>query len=505
MNTAVKDQLRRLIKSMTKSEKRNFKLYAKRVSSNANSKFIQLFDLIDSQVVADDEALLNTVGEGQNGKLSNLKRHLYQQVLISMRLVHISKQPDIQVRQQIDFARILYGKGHYLDALRLLERIKPLAQENNYDLLLLEVLEFQKLIEARHVTRSRQMKNKMDQLVRESTQWSEINLHTSVQSNINIQIQGYYILNGHTRNKDQRQTFDAFWIAVRSRANTYPTSKATFFERINRYQSNMWRHYILLDLEAALADVQNCYNLFRIESEMPLYDPDLFLRILYYINAFAFLTENTDELARSVENINRFTQQQAAVFNKNSQQFAFIYVNLCRLNLLIHQKAWSEAKALSKEIQEVHAAKYATLPNHRLNLFRYKFAAIDFANQEYDVALDQLSEILNSQIGLLREDLLINTRFLQIFCYLETKDFYLADYALTNLSRMIRRNKYAGQIHTTTITSIRKALREEPSQWPQVFIELEQQLTPVQKDPYEAKSLRFLDILSWARSHYTKA
>jgi len=41
------DTLFQLIHSLQKAEKRHFKLYIKRNSSNADLKFIQLFDAID--------------------------------------------------------------------------------------------------------------------------------------------------------------------------------------------------------------------------------------------------------------------------------------------------------------------------------------------------------------------------------------------------------------------------------------------------------------------------
>ena len=38
-------------------------------------------------------------------------------------------------REQLDFARILYGKGMYMQALKILERIKQTALEHQQDIL----------------------------------------------------------------------------------------------------------------------------------------------------------------------------------------------------------------------------------------------------------------------------------------------------------------------------------------------------------------------------------
>lgn len=47
-----------LIKSLKKSEKRNFKLYAKRNSAAEDLKIIQLFDALDKMEQYDEDVLL---------------------------------------------------------------------------------------------------------------------------------------------------------------------------------------------------------------------------------------------------------------------------------------------------------------------------------------------------------------------------------------------------------------------------------------------------------------
>ena len=47
MTNELKDNLFVLIKSLTKSEKRQFKLYVGRMESNEDSKFLKLFNQLD--------------------------------------------------------------------------------------------------------------------------------------------------------------------------------------------------------------------------------------------------------------------------------------------------------------------------------------------------------------------------------------------------------------------------------------------------------------------------
>lgn len=118
--------LHELIHSLTKSEKRSFKLYAKRSSARDDAKFIRLFDILEKMEVYSEAAILKKMPKTSKTQLANLKVHLYGQVLGSLRLSNLKDDIDIELREQLDFIRILYKKGLYGQSLRLLNRAKKL-------------------------------------------------------------------------------------------------------------------------------------------------------------------------------------------------------------------------------------------------------------------------------------------------------------------------------------------------------------------------------------------
>ena len=63
------DALFQLIKSLEKSEKRNFKLYAKRNSSSDDLKVVKLFDALDKMDTYDETLLL-----GKNKSIKKQQR-----------------------------------------------------------------------------------------------------------------------------------------------------------------------------------------------------------------------------------------------------------------------------------------------------------------------------------------------------------------------------------------------------------------------------------------------
>src|SRR5687767_3978237 len=100
------EPLFQLIKSLQKSEKRNFKLYIKRNSSNEDLKIVQLFDALDKMTEYDETNLLKKLPAIKKQQLSNIKAHLYKQLLASLRLLESGSNIDIQLREQLDYARI---------------------------------------------------------------------------------------------------------------------------------------------------------------------------------------------------------------------------------------------------------------------------------------------------------------------------------------------------------------------------------------------------------------
>ena len=146
MTKNFKDHLFSLIKSLSKSEKRQFKLYVGRLGVNEDSKFA-LFNVIDKMTSYNELDILQKRGFVTKQQLSNLKAHLYKQILISLRLNPSHQSIRIQIREQLDFATILYSKGLYKQSLKILDKAKQSALVNEEKNVAYEIIELEKVIE----------------------------------------------------------------------------------------------------------------------------------------------------------------------------------------------------------------------------------------------------------------------------------------------------------------------------------------------------------------------
>src|SRR3978361_330825 len=199
MSNRTTDPLVQLIHALEKSEKRNFKLYIKRSSGNEDLKIIELFDALDKLHEYNEPLLLKKLTSIKKPQLSNTKAHLYKQLLSSLRLIKSTESIDLQLHEQLDFARILYNKGLYLQSLKILDKVKELAVSYNQDSFLLQVISLEKKIETLFITRS--MQDRADRLTVEANEVNERRTMITKLSNLALQLYSWYIKHGHARSE----------------------------------------------------------------------------------------------------------------------------------------------------------------------------------------------------------------------------------------------------------------------------------------------------------------
>ena len=138
MNTR-KDDLFQLIRSMSKSEKRYFKMESKK-AGNKTSNHIKLFDTINNLEDYDEEVLKKKLKKEKFVEhLSAEKRYLYQAVLKSIRNFNSDKSIFTQLKNMVMDANQLLGRGLYTQAEKMLDKAHKMAEKMDDSVSLLEI------------------------------------------------------------------------------------------------------------------------------------------------------------------------------------------------------------------------------------------------------------------------------------------------------------------------------------------------------------------------------
>jgi hypothetical protein len=129
-------QLYELIHSMSKSEKRYFKVN----SVKESSIYVQIFDAIMAQPVYNSIALTSYLEkEGIKSSLARIQHHLYRLVLTSLSAFQTRKYPRYEVLSAIQQYIVLRDRGLHHQGRQLLQTALNTAQQYNYYGLTLEI------------------------------------------------------------------------------------------------------------------------------------------------------------------------------------------------------------------------------------------------------------------------------------------------------------------------------------------------------------------------------
>jgi hypothetical protein len=301
-------------------------------NSSGDHKFIQLFDALDGMKEYDEAALLKKNKSIKKQQLSNIKAHLYKQILASLRIIRDENNIDIQLHEQMDYARILYNKGLYLQSLKLLDKMKETAKAHHQFTYLQQVLFFEKKIEALFITRS--MRNRADQLTEESEEVNEKLSKINQLSNLSLQLYSWYIQHGHARNQ---KDFDELKYYFENNLPKGIWNDSSFYEKLYFYQSFTWYAFIRQDFLQYYRYTQKWVDLFDEYPAMLAAETAMYIKGIHNLMGAHFDLLNHEKLKEAIRKFEEFAKHPLITDNENNRILNYVYLYTAKLNICFLQ------------------------------------------------------------------------------------------------------------------------------------------------------------------------
>ena len=119
-----------LIKSLTKTEKRYFKLYTG--FQHGDKTYLKLFDIIDKQTTYDEKKIIQQfLKTHKTTNLPAVKKYLFEQLIASIKSYGAYKDLDSDHTDLIETYKVLHYKGLYGMSERLLKKIKQITLDDD--------------------------------------------------------------------------------------------------------------------------------------------------------------------------------------------------------------------------------------------------------------------------------------------------------------------------------------------------------------------------------------
>lgn len=486
-----KEPLFDLVKSLTKAEKRNFKLYATR-QGDANAKFIVLFDAIDGMETYDEARLMRKCGVSKS-QIPNIKAHLYRQILVSVRLISVQHSLRMQLREQIDFARILYDKGLHSQCMRVLEKAKKTALSSGEATVALEIVEFEKTVETFHFSRT---SSRAEQLGAQTTQLCERIEVSNQLSNIILQLYSLYLKLGYVRSERDLCLVTDFF---KPRIDKFLGMELSFIERVQLGQTRMWYAHILHDFPSCFRHSRAVIELF---DENPQMKP---LHYDYYLKAYSryldslFLTRNYTRLSEALA---RYEQEIVDIMpvSTNAYNLSCMALYLHKVNLFLMEGNFTAGTKIVDKVEQFISMATPALDLHYRLLLYYKIACLYFGAADYRRCIEFLDRIISVRDQSIRRDLQCFARMLNLIASYEAGLDYNLDYQIRNVYAFIIKMNDMHGVQKVLMSFLKRLNHIYISDFKQELQNLYEKIKPFEHHPYERRPFFYLDIISWLES-----
>jgi hypothetical protein len=488
-----KDFLFILIKSLTTSEKRQFKLYVNRLGINVDAKFLLLFSELDKMKEYDETTIIEKKISTKQ-QLSNLKAHLYKQILVSLRMNPSHQNNRIQLREQLDFANILYQKGLYKQALKILDKTKQTALELDEKSIASEIIDLEKVIESQFITRS--IEGRADELIRQSTEISIQNYYATELSNLSLKLYSEMLTHGYVKNDEDRAEIMKIFTAQIQKINF---EKLNFTEKLWYFKAHVWKNQLFQEYKYTLKYAFQWVDLFHKNPEMIVSHPVWYIKGNTYLFKILFLYGNIDILENRFKDFNEVVNSSSFTQNENIQSLVFLiyYNNLMNIHF-IKGEFFSGTK-LIPEIELKMERFRDKIDEHHFMILYLKMAAMFFGSKKFKESIHYSLKIIESK-GNVQEDLLFHTRILILMAKHESGNDEDYDEFIKATSKFAKKMKKPDEFHFESIAFFKNLNDLTPDQQLESFKKFNKKLDHFSENEYYRRSLLYIDIHGWVQS-----
>ncbi|WP_370214616.1 hypothetical protein [Mesoflavibacter profundi] len=489
-----KDNLFALVKSLTKSEKRQFKLYVGRLGVNSDSKFLNLFTVLDKLKQYDEVSILKST-KIKKQQLANVKAHLYKQILVSLKLNPSHQNIRSQIREQLDFASILYHKGLYKQSLKILDKAKEMALVNEEKNLAYEIVELEKVIESQYITRS--ISSRADELTIQAKAISELNVIASKLSNLSLQLYSIILKTGYVKSEAESKEVTTYF---KARLPKYKIKDLGFREKLWLYNAYLWYSFLLQDFKNCYKYALKWVDLFYENPAMITLNPVFFLKGNNYLLESLFFIKSKDKFDEALQKLKNVIETNQLPKDENVEALSFLYYNINTINGFFIDGSFKEGVAIIDQIDKDLERYKDRIDEHHTMIFYYKFASLHFGSGNNKQCIFYLNKIISNKSLTMREDLLCFSRVLNLVAHYEAGlDYHLDTLLRTTYKFLIQMNELH-EVQKEMIKFIRKLQDIYPQDIKKAFKSLLEKLKTYENHPFERRAFLYLDIISWLES-----
>ena len=468
-------------------------------SQNEDKKMLQLFEYINKSEQFDEDNIIKKLPSLKPEQLSNLKAYLYYKILQAVRQYNGAKLLDIQIRELIDFAQLLFERRLYNQGLSCLRKAKKMAYTHDNLELQLEVIKLEKSVLMQTIGDD---ENNVDSIIKEVKRInSQIN-NINIFSNLSIKLNSFYTKIGYIRDENDFLKIKEFFFS------NLPVSEEddlSTYEKIHLYKLFVGYYFFIQDFENGYKYSQKTVRLFESNNQTIKTHPESYIKALNNLLISQFKLYRFNEFEETNKKLHDIEKNHALRINENIRIRLLKYYYMHEINRYYmmgeFEKGVEEIVTKNIELDELIEG----LDKHSALILNYKIACLYVGASNYRHAVKWLNKIINITNADIREDLHCFARIINLICHYELGNFDVINYYIISTYRFLLK-KDDLHLFQKFILNFLKDLNKESNNKDlfERFATLKSQLLPLVNSAYEKRAFIYFDIISWLESKIEK-
>jgi len=483
----------KLIRSLTKSEKRYFSLYASRHTLGKENNSLRMFKKLESLKTYNEKKFLQKNREEGFAKHYRFNKHfLYRLILESLRAFHAGKTIESEIREHLDYHDVLAEKGLFNEALYELSAAKSKAIKYQYYELLLDVLRKELILyreQSLTEINAQTIDDHFKQFYATLSDLSSVIEHQSVAVRIGQRISKA----GFIRNKESID--EILSLNVHGKIKKAP---GQFAAALNFYTARVALGFITQDYLGALKETDSLIGIIEQHPHIVKETPRSYLGVLYNKIILLNNLSRFKEMVEVADKIQAIPVRTQVLRNRK-------FYSSHNLILSMYPKTGEFDKGLellTKVERELKEGVVQFLsPIHRLT-HNFSGANLHFGTGNFAASNKYLQEIIVGGEESPRSDIVAYAHIMRMIVQFEMGKQDLLEYTVRSVYRFLYRRQRIYKFEDSILRFIRKKAPaiNSPKETIQAFKELYAELLPLTKDPYERNAFIYFDIMSWLES-----
>jgi hypothetical protein len=488
------DLLHSLIKSLSGSEKRYFRISFSQAGDDIN--YVKLFDAIDKLKGGYDEYNFKkkNAAEAYSYNFPYQKHYLYEILLNSLISYHKGKTIKLELLARLQKAEILLEKKLPFNAIKIIQSAKKIAGAEEMFSLYIYILE-----QEYNIYNLWEITSKVDEKIKELDEEKKLYMKKL------LNLAEYTTLN-HTVYKFCAEAHQKETAKFKKGVRKFLQSRILKDEKhpLSRIAATAMYHTNIIAY-SSLGDYEKCCvyqkKLLSLYEERSMKKTNEVFQYILGMQNYLFLciqTARHEEFSLVYEKLNLFLEQKS-----NTADLGRVYNNILIRNYNLKLNYYLELDNFEEGMKFVrHISMFLEGEARKLNSEEYlgilfNAANIYFSGKDYENALYWLNKILLDKTLEIKKDLIMQSLFMNFIIHYELKNYELLLSLHSQLSGRLRELEIKGRQERTLAKLFKKLASMKDKDYTLSRIG-ELMASPAAKSEQNAVRSRYLFIKKWA-------